>query len=123
MVESTIIRFRREAVALAQLTWPMIITNLSYLGMRFTDTVFAGQLSPEDLAGVSVGGDLWVPVILFIMGTLLAVSPTVSHAYGAGRMEAIGSTLRQALWLALFCSLPGWALLAHGDVLDRKSVV
>ena len=56
MAESTARRFRREAAALARLTWPMVITNLAYLGMRFTDTVFAGRLSPEDLAGVSVGG-------------------------------------------------------------------
>ncbi len=117
MTETSASRFRREAAALARLTWPMVITNLSYLGMRFTDTVFAGRLSPADLAGVSVGGDLWTPVILFIMGILLAVSPTVSHAYGANRTAAIGSTVRQALWLALFASVPGWALLAHGDIL------
>lgn len=117
MGERTISRFVGEARALVQLTWPMIVVNLAYLGMRFTDTVFAGRLSPADLAGVSVGGDLWVPVILFIMGVLLAVSPTVSHDYGAGRGEAIGSTVRQALWLSLFASVPGWVLLANADIL------
>lgn len=119
MTRLTMIRFREEAAALAQLTWPMVITNLSYLGMRFTDTVFAGRLSATDLAAVSVGGDLWVPVILFIMGTLLAVSPTVSHAYGSNKLDAIGSTVRQALWLALIASVPGWFLLANGDVVMR----
>lgn len=112
-------RFRREAAALARLTWPMVITNLAYLGMRFTDTVFAGRLSPEDLAGVSVGGDLWVPVIIFIMGMLLAVSPTVAHEYGANRVHAVGDVVRQALWLGAFASIPAWALLAHGDVFLR----
>ncbi len=119
MSESKMNRFREEAAALARLTWPMIITNLAFLGMRFTDTVFAGHLSPEDLAGVSVGGDVWVPVMLFIMGLLLAVSPTISHEFGAGRTAAIGSTVRQAMWLAVFAAAPGWALLAHGDILMR----
>ncbi|HEX7046329.1 MAG TPA: MATE family efflux transporter [Gammaproteobacteria bacterium] len=119
MPESKIRRFRREAVALAELTWPMIIINLSYLGMRFTDTVFAGRLSPEDLAGVSVGGDVWMPITLFIMGILIAVSPTIAHEYGAGRTDAIASTVRQALWLAVIVSLPGCVLLAHADVLMR----
>lgn len=119
MAESTIRRFRKEAGALVQLTWPMVITNLSYLGMRFTDTVFAGRLSPTDLAAVSVGGDLWMPVILFIMGILLAVSPLVSHAYGGNRLDEIGSTVRQALWLALLVTVPGWILLAQGDVVMR----
>lgn len=119
MVQSTALRFRREAAALARLTWPMVITNLAYLGMRFTDTVFAGRLSPEDLAGVSVGGDLWVPVIIFIMGVLLAVSPTVAHEYGANRVRSVGDVVRQALWLGALASIPAWALLAHGDVILR----
>lgn len=114
MSDSRIQRFRDEALALAQLTWPMVITNLSYLGMRFTDTVFAGQLSAVDLAAVSVGGDLWVPVILFIMGVLLAVSPTVSHAYGGDRLDEIAATVRQALWLAVLACVPAWLLLANG---------
>ncbi|HEX6928191.1 MAG TPA: MATE family efflux transporter, partial [Gammaproteobacteria bacterium] len=119
MTDSTVIRFRKEAAALVRLAWPMIITNLSFLGMRVTDTMFAGHLSREDLAGVSVGGDMWVPVMLFIMGILLAVSPTISQEYGAGKTAAIGSTVRQALWLAVFAALPGWVLLAHGDLAMR----
>lgn len=110
-------RFRQEAAALARLSWPMVVTNLSYLSMRFTDTVFAGRLSAADLAGVSVGGDLWVPVFLFIMGVLLAVSPTVAHHYGAGNQQAIGHTVRQAFWLALLFSLPGIWVLAQGEII------
>lgn len=109
-------RFRHEISALFRLTWPMVIVNLSYLGMRFTDTVFAGRLSREDLAAVSVGGDLWMPVMLLIMGVLLAVSPTVSHQYGAGGKSVVGHTVRQAMWLAIFTSVPGWVLLSYGDV-------
>lgn len=119
MPQSTIQRFSTEAAALAQLTWPLVIINLSHLGMRFTDTVFAGRLSATDLAAVSVGGDLWVPVILFIMGILMAVSPTISHEYGAGQTTGIGSTVRQAMWLAVVVAIPGWVLLAHGDVFMR----
>lgn len=109
-------RFRREITALFRLTWPMVIVNLSYLGMRFTDTVFAGRLSREDLAAVSVGGDLWMPIMLLIMGIMLAVSPTVSQQHGAGGKTAIGHTVRQAMWLALLMSIPGWVLLSWGDV-------
>lgn len=119
MPEKAISHFRRETAALVRLAWPMIVINLSFLGMRVTDTIFAGHLSREDLAGVSVGGDMWVPVMLFIMGILLSVSPTISQEYGAGRTTDVGSTVRQAMWLAVMASLPGWVLLAHGDILMR----
>lgn len=95
----------------------MILTNLSYLGMRFTDTVFAGQLGAGDLAGVSVGSDIWVAIFLFIMGLMLAVSPVVSHQYGAGENHRIGTTSRQAVWMALFASVPAVLLLINGEAL------
>lgn len=106
-----------ESMRLLALAWPMVVTNVAYLGMRFTDTVFAGRLSAVDLAGVSVGGDLWVPVFLFIMGVLLAVSPTVAHQFGAGETGRIGHTVRQAAWLALLFTLPGIVILVKGEAL------
>lgn len=111
---ATMHRFRRETASLVRLSLPMVLTNVAYLGMRFTDTVFAGRLSPEDLAGVSVGGDMWTPVFMLILGVLIALSPTVAHQHGAGERERIGHTVRQALWLALFISLPGVFLLRQG---------
>jgi multidrug resistance protein, MATE family len=97
----------------------MVITNMVHVGMMFTDTVFAGRLSPQDLAGVAVGGSVGGPVFMGVMGVLIAVSPTVSHQFGAGERERIGHTVRQALWLALFLSIPGVALLSQGYVLMR----
>ena len=123
MTESLLRRILRELAALAQLAWPMVVVNLSYIGMRFTDTVFAGQLSPEDLGAVSVGGDLWMPVTLFNMGVLMAVSPLAAHAFGAGDRLLVASIVRQAAWVALAGSLLGILVLAQaGTVMTAIGV-
>ncbi|MDX1442922.1 MAG: MATE family efflux transporter, partial [Gammaproteobacteria bacterium] len=116
---SLALRVRQEVFALFALSLPMIVTNVSYLGMRFVDTVFAGQLGSVHLAGISVGGDLWVPVMLLAMGVLIAVSPTVSHQVGAGDDAGVAHSARQGLWLAVMVGIPGALLLTQGAPVMR----
>ena len=92
---------RSEPVAILRLAGPLVANNLALAGMNFADTVMAGRLSTSDLAAVAVGGSVWMVVFLLGLGTLMAVSPLVAHAYGAGRWADAGAYLRQALWLSL----------------------
>src|SRR5437899_8075033 len=93
-------RIRSEARALLALGGPLIAAQLVQIAMSFVDTVMAGHLSPRDLAAVAVGVSLWVPIVVFGMGVLMSVSPTVAQEYGAGRLDAIGGHVRQGLWLS-----------------------
>ncbi len=93
-------RLRGEAVALLTLGGPLIAAQLAQIAMSFVDTVMAGHLSPRDLAAVAVGVSLWVPIVVFGMGILMSVSPTVAQAYGAGRFDEIGGHVRHGLWLS-----------------------
>ncbi|MDX1454793.1 MAG: MATE family efflux transporter [Gammaproteobacteria bacterium] len=108
-----------ETRRLLALSWPMIVTNLAWLGMRFTDTVFAGRISSADLAGISVGGDIWIAVFLFLLGLLLAVSPTVAHQVGAGETTRVGHSVRQSAWLAILFTLPAMLIMISGEPLMR----
>jgi MATE family multidrug resistance protein len=99
--------FAKEALAIIRLAGPLVANNLALAGMNFADTVMAGRLGTGDLAAVAVGGSVWMMVFLLGLGTLMAVSPSVAHAYGAGRWEAVGRYLRQALWLSQALAL-GW---------------
>lgn len=92
---------RSEPIAILRLAGPLVANNLALAGMNFADTVMAGRLSTSDLAAVAVGGSVWMAVFLLGLGTLMAVSPLVAHAYGAGRWADAGACLRQALWLSL----------------------
>lgn len=107
---SSTVRLRREARALLALGGPIIAAQLAQVAMGFVDTVMAGHLSPRDLAAVAVGHSLWMTLFVFGLGVLHAVSPTVSHAYGAGRINEIGGHVRQGLWLSQIVAL--WTFVA-----------
>ena len=103
-------RIGREASALLRLGGPVIAAQLAQISMNFVDTVMAGRLSRVDLAAVAVGGSLWMPIFVFGMGVLLAVSPTVANSFGAQRHQAVGSHVRQGLWLSQIVAL--WTFVA-----------
>nr|WP_255454020.1 MATE family efflux transporter [Thioalkalivibrio sp. XN279] len=106
----------------------MVFNNLALAGMNFADTVMAGRLGTRDLAAVAVGGSAWMVVFLCGLGVLMAVSPVVAHAYGAGRWEDAGVVLRQALWLSqalavlAFTALLGVPLLLAAIGIDPEVV-
>jgi MATE family multidrug resistance protein len=117
-----------EALAILRLAGPLVFNNLALAGMNFADTVMAGRLGTRDLAAVAVGGSAWMVVFLFGLGVLMAVSPVVAHAYGAGRWEDAGVVMRQALWLSqalavlAFTVLLGAPLLLAGIGIDPEVV-
>jgi multidrug resistance protein, MATE family len=100
-----------EATGILRLAGPLVANNLALAGMNFADTVMAGRLGTVDLAAVAVGGSAWMIVFLMGLGILMAVSPVVAHAYGAGRWEDAGVSLRQALWLSQALALLAFTLL------------
>jgi len=91
---------RQEAAALMRLGLPIIGAQLAQIAMNFVDTVMAGNLSSLALAAVAVGGSLWFTVSFFIMGTMMAVTASVAHLFGAQKKVQIGYFVRQALWLS-----------------------
>lgn len=94
-------RLVREARELLLLGGPVIAAQLAQISMNTLDAVMAGWLSPRDLAAVSIGGSLWMPIFVLGMGILMSISPTVAHCFGAGEHDEIGGHVRQGLWLCL----------------------
>lgn len=97
---------RCEVGALLTLGIPVIGAQLAQISMNFVDTLMAGRLSPRDLAGVSLGASLWMPIFVLGLGVLMSVGPTVAHCFGAGEYLEIGRRVRQGLWLSVpisFC--------------------
>ena len=95
-------RFVFDARSILLLGGPLIVNNLAIAGMQFADTVFAGQLGARDLAAVAVGSAFYMFFFIGGLGLLMAMSPLVAHAYGAGDNQRIGKLARQALWLSQF---------------------
>ena len=95
-----------------QLAAPVMFGQVAVFSMNFIDTVMAGRLPQKDiaLAGLGIGGALWSAFMVFLIGVLMAVQPSVAQLDGAGRPVEAGRVVRQALWIALAVAVPFWAL-------------
>ncbi len=89
----------RELRATAALAAPLIVGKLSAVGQNTVDVLLAGHLNAHVLAAVAVGTALWILVFMVASGLSYALSPAVAQLDGAGRREATGPLLAQALRL------------------------
>lgn len=86
---------------------PALLAQIAMISMGFVDMVMTGRVGAVDMAAVALAGSLWVPLILFGQGLLLAVTPGVAHLRGSGDGEdGVGHVMRQGIWMALFISVP-----------------
>lgn len=108
-----------EVRALIAIGAPLVVNNLCTLALQTIDTVMAGRLGAAELAAVALGGNLWIPLFLFAMGMLMAVSPLAAFHLGAREPEAVGHIARQAAWLAVFVSLALIAVLSLDGLVFR----
>ncbi|MDX5378626.1 MAG: MATE family efflux transporter [Halomonas sp.] len=102
---------RTETRPLLRLTLPICGAQLAQAGMSVTDVMMTGRVSATDLAAVSVGSSLWLPLMLFMTGTLMGLTPIVAHLLGGGATGRIRPNVHQALWVALVLGLASAALL------------
>lgn len=94
-------RFGTEVRTTATLALPLVLGHVSTGLIGFVDNVIAGHHSTQTLAAVTIGTALlWLPMMVPI-GTLIALTASVSQLNGAGRRDEIGPVFRQALWLSL----------------------
>ena len=115
MPRSALAEFR----TLGLLALPIIVTQLSQMGMGVMDAMMAGRVSATDLAGVTLGGNLYFPVMLLMSGLIMAVTPSVSQLHGAGRLAEAGTVVRQALWIAVIGGAVVVAALRHAEPVYR----
>ncbi|MEP6881601.1 MAG: MATE family efflux transporter [Dokdonella sp.] len=90
-----------ELDATIRLAAPLVLGQLSAIGMTLVDTVLAGHLDAHTLGAVALGSNVWVLAIIAIIGTMMALQPSIAQLRGARREHEIGALFRQALWLAL----------------------
>jgi MATE family multidrug resistance protein len=99
------------------LATPVIIGQLAVFSMSFVDTVMSGRLPNKEiaLAGLGIGGAVWSALLMFTLGILLAVQPSVAQLDGAGRQAEAGAYTRQAFWVAAALAIPYWAFCFYAE--------
>lgn len=98
-----------------RLGWPVFIAQIAVMLYAVLDTVMAGRYSPNDLAGVGIGASIYISVFITLMGVLIAISPIVSHLYGAKRMGEIGEQVRQTIWLGVMLAVVPFVVLHNPE--------
>ena len=116
-------RWRREIRETFVLATPLILGQLSSIGMNVIDTLLAGHLDARTLAAVAVGTSLWSLAIVAAIGVMLALPPSVAQLAGAGEQSRIGPLFRQALWLALGLGIALFFMVrTSGGLLDAIGI-
>ena len=101
---------RKEIKQLALLAAPLVLAQLAQNTMSLVDTLMAGLLGTEALAGIAIGGTVFHFVAMVLSGVILGVSPIVSQATGASDHPQSGRAVRQGLWLGVLLFLPAFIL-------------
>lgn len=109
----------KDVKTLSSVMLPILAAQLSTVGMSFINTVMAGHAGAADLAGVSVGTGIFLPIFEAAMGMLMAASPLVARLVGQGHLSEAPFVIRTGMYLAAgFAVLFGlFDALAAGPIL------
>ena len=97
--------------------------QLAVMAFGVTDTIVAGRYSESSLAALSVGSAIFISVYVALMGVLQALLPVWAEQRGAQQPEAVGRSLRQALYLCAAAAVLGMAVLLSPRPLLRWTEV
>lgn len=106
--------FFKQAKPLMVLMLPILGTQLAQTGMGVVDTLIAGLAGTLDLASIAVGSSIWLPIVLFEAGIMVALTPMVAHAKGAKDKERSAHYLQQGIYLGLIIGLCAMAIMLLG---------
>ena len=112
-----------ELRTIARHAGTVLVGQLAVMAFGVTDTIVAGRYSEEALAALSVGSAVYISVFVALMGVLQALLPAWAELHGGERHEALGCSVRQALYLAALTIVAGVvALLFPGALLEWTEV-
>jgi len=112
-----------ELGTIARHAGTVLVGQLAVMAFGVTDTIVAGRFSQEALAALSVGSAIYITVFVALIGILQALLPAWAELHGGQRMEDLGRSVRQALYLgALAALIGGLVLLFPGPLLRWTQV-
>lgn len=91
----------KESGHIMRLGIPLMIAHVAMVGLEVVDTMMAGQVSGDDLAGLAVGANIWLVIELFMGGWITAITPRIARFNGARNDPEIRHETQQALIMAL----------------------
>lgn len=108
--------YHTDIKKLIRIATPILFAQIAQNSMGLVDTIMSGRVSSTDMAAISVGASIWMPLVLFGQGLLLALPPTISYLNGSGQRHRIAHQIRQGIWIVFGASLPLGLLIYFCDL-------
>ena len=105
---------RADFTSLARLALPVAAVQVGVMLMGAVDTIMVGHLSARDLAAVALGNLYFFLTASFGLGTLFALDPVISQAFGAGDRPGIARGIQRGFVMAAILSLMTCLFLMPG---------
>jgi MATE family multidrug resistance protein len=98
-----------------KLAVPLASAQVAQAAVGFVDTIMMGHLGAETLAAGGLASTTFQLLLNTASGLVMAVSPLIAEAYGAGQKAKVEQIARQGLWLTLFLGVPLMFAIGHLD--------
>ena len=98
-----------------QLAIPLVSAQLAQSLTGFFDTLMMGRLGGKTLAAGGLASLTFSALLFSTSGLVMAVTPKIAQAYGAGNKNRIENIARQGLWLVVFLTIPAIIAIANLD--------
>lgn len=96
---------------LIQYALPISATNLISMASAFFTTMMLAELGHTELAALAIANTCYITLSAFLNTCLYSTSILIGQHLSAGNKEEVASLIWNSLWLSMFLSLIGAALL------------
>ncbi|QJC36823.1 MATE family efflux transporter [Enterobacteriaceae endosymbiont of Donacia vulgaris] len=93
-----------EIKKLLNIAIPIILTQIAYLLISIINIIMSSSFNKTDIAILSIGTSIWLPIILFGHGIFLSLIPIITKLYISNNQRKIINYIKQSYLLAMILS-------------------
>lgn len=108
----TPVSYLESYMSLLKIGFPMFVTQIGVIIVSFADTMMVGHYGVNELAAAAFVNNLFVIVVVMLMGFAGGITPLIGALYGRGDHHEAGLTLRAAVQINVIMSLIATAVMA-----------
>src|SRR5688572_15457584 len=97
-----------------KLAWPIILAQVGHMSMGIVDTLVAGRISTEALAGLGLAGNLFWTFTHVCIACMFALDTFFSQSVGARNDAALKRYFSQAFWLCGVLTVAAFVVVLGG---------
>ncbi|QJC35194.1 MATE family efflux transporter [Enterobacteriaceae endosymbiont of Donacia proxima] len=93
-----------EMKKLFNITVPIVLTQIAYLLINIINMIISSSFNKFDMAVVSIGTSIWLPLLLFCHGIFLSLIPIITKLHGSNKKQIIIKYVQQSYLLSIILS-------------------